>query len=164
MIDEKTALKLGKLAAAETIVAGSIVESGMGIEIVARVIDTETSEILTSEDVYDEVKDLKKLQTLADGLAIKIHRKFPLVGGTIIKQKGKWIFTDIGDDKIDLQGRLIVYHEEQIKHPVTGKFLGADNEILGRARVVQVMPDMSKAEILDGNAESVKPLDKVISE
>ena len=164
LIDEQTALKLGKLVAAETIVAGNIVESGMGIEIVARVIDTETSDILTSEDVYDEVKDLQGLRTLADGMAIRIHRKFPLVDGTVIKQKGKWIFTDIGDDKIKLQGKLIVYHEEQIKNPATGKILGADNEILGRARVVQVMPGMSKAEITDGNAESVKPLDKVVSE
>ena len=164
LIDKQTALKLGKLVAAQTIVAGNIVESGMGIEIVARVIDTETSEILASEDVYDEVKDIQGLRTLADGMAIRIHRKFPLLGGTVIKQKGKWIFTDIGDEKIALQGRLIVYHEEQIKHPVTGKVLGADNEILGRARVVQVMPGMSKAEMLDGNAESVKPLDKVVSE
>jgi len=164
LIDKKTALKLGKLVAAQTIVAGNIIESGIGIEIVCRVIDTETSEILASEDVYDEVKDLQGLRTLAEGMAIRIHREFPLLSGTVIKQKGKWIFTDIGDDKIDLQRRLIVYHEEPIKHPVTGKLLGADNEILGRARVVQVMPGMSKAEMLDGRAASVKPLDKVISE
>ena len=164
LIDKDTALQLGKLMAAQTIVTGNIIETGIGVEIVGRVIDTETSEILAAEDVYDEVKDLQGLKTLAEGMAIKIHRKFPLLSGTVIKQKGKWIFTDIGDDKIGLQGRLIVYHEEPIKHPVTGKLLGADNEILGRARVVQVMPGMSKAEISDGNPASVKPLDKVISE
>ena len=164
LIDKKTALKLGKLVAAQTIVTGNIIESGIGVEIVGRVIDTETSEILASEDVYDEVKDLQGLRTLAEGMAIRIHRKFPLLSGTVIKQKGKWIFIDIGDDKIGLQGRLIVYHEEPINHPVTGKLLGADNEILGRARVVQVMPGMSKAEMLEGKAASVKPLDKVISE
>ena len=101
---------------------------------------------------------------MAECMAIKIHRRFPLLSGTVIKQKGKWIFTDIGDDKIGLQGRLIVYHEEPIKHPVTGKLLGADNEILGRARVVQVMPGMSKAEITVGNPASVNPMDKVISQ
>ena len=164
LIDKKTALKLGKLVAAQTIIAGNIIESGIGVEIVGRVIDTETSEILASEDVYDEVKDLQGLRTLAEGMAIRIHRKFPMLSGMVIKQKGNWIFTDIGDDRIGLQGRLIVYHEEQIKHPVTGKLLGADNKILGRARVVQVMPGMSKAEMLGGKAASVKPLDKVISE
>ena len=164
LIDKKTALKLGKLVAAQTIITGNIIETGIGVEIVGRVIDTETSEILVSEDVYDEVKDLQGLRTLAQGMAIRFHRKFPLLSGTVIKQKGKWIFTDIGDDKIALQGKLIVYHEEPIKHPVTGKLLGSDNEILGRARVVQVMPGMSKAEILVGKSASVKPLDKVISE
>jgi TolB-like protein len=164
LIDKKTALDLGRLVAAQAIVTGDIVESGMGIEVVGRVIDTETSEIVASEDVYDEVKDVEGLQALAEGMAIRIHRKFPLLNGTVVQQKGKWIFTDIGDDKIGLQGRLIVYREEPIKHPVTGELLGADNEILGRARVVQVMPGMSKAEISDGEPASVKPMDKVISE
>ena len=164
LIDKKTALKLGRLVAAQTVITGSIIETGIGVEIVGRVIDTETSEILASEDVYDEVKDLHGLRTLADGMAIRFHRRFPLLSGTVIKQKGKWIFTDIGDEKIGLHGRLIVYREEPIKHPVTGKLLGTDNEILGRARVVQVMPGMSKAEILDGNPTSIQPLDKVISE
>ena len=164
LIDKKTALNLGKLMAAQTIITGNIIETGIGVEIVGRVIDTETSEILASEDVYDEVKDLQGLRTLAEGMAIRFHRKFPLLSGTVIKQKGKWIITDIGDDKVGLNQRLIVYHEEPIKHPVTGKLLGSDNEILGRARVVQVMPGMSKAELLDGKPASVKPLDKVISE
>ena len=164
LIDKETALQLGRLMAAQTIITGNIIETGIGVEIVGRVIDTETSEILAAEDVYDEVKDLQGLRTLAEGMAIKIHRKFPLLSGTVLKQKGKWIFTDLGEDKIGLQGRLIVYHEEPIKHPVTGKLLGSDNEILGRARVVQVMPGMSKAELLDGKPASVKPLDKVISE
>ncbi|MFO7985902.1 MAG: CsgG/HfaB family protein [Desulfatiglandaceae bacterium] len=164
LIDKRTALKLGKLVAAQTIVAGDIIESGIGVEIVGRVIDTETSEILASEDVYDEIKDLHDLQTLAEGMAIRIHRSFPLLNGTVIKEKGKWIFVDIGDDRIDLRHRLIVYHEEPVKHPVTGKLLGADNEIMGRARVVQVMPGMSKAEMMDGRPASIKPLDKVISE
>ena len=164
LIDKKTALNLGKLMAAQTIITGNIIETGIGVEIVGRVIDTETSEILASEDVYDEVKDLQGLRTLAEGMAIRFHRKFPLLSGTVIKQKGKWIFTDIGDDKLGLHRKLIVYHEEPIKHPVTGKLLGSDNEILGRARVVQVMPGMSKAELLDGEPASVKPLDKVISE
>ena len=57
LIDKNTALRLGKLVAAQSIVTGSIIETGTGTEIVARLVDTETSEILASEDVYDEVKD-----------------------------------------------------------------------------------------------------------
>ena len=51
IVDRKTALKVGRLVAAQAIVAGSIIETRNGIEIVSRMIDTETSEILATQDV-----------------------------------------------------------------------------------------------------------------
>jgi hypothetical protein len=163
-IDRSTALRLGRLVAAQSIIPGSIIETRAGIEIVARIIDTETSEIMATEDVYDEAKDLPALRSLAEGMAIKFHREFPLLGGLVIQSKGKQIFTDLGKGKIKLQRRLIVYREEPIEHPVTKKVLGADNEILGRARVTQVLPEMSRAELLDDKGDTIKRLDKVITE
>ena len=47
---------------------------------------------------------------------------------------------------------------------MTGKVLGADNEILGHARVTQVLPEMSRAELLDDKGKTIKRLDKVITE
>jgi len=164
LIDKSTALRLGKLVAAQSIVTGSIVETRTGTEIVARLVDTETSEILASEDVYDEVKDPAGLRGLAEGMAVKFHRAFPLLDGLILQQRGNAIFTDLGQDKIKLNRRLLVFKEEPLKHPVTGKILGADNVIVGRARVSQVMSDMSKADLLDGKPEAVKPQDRVITE
>jgi phage terminase large subunit-like protein len=143
---------------------GSIIETRTGIEIVGRMIDTETSEILATEDVYDEIKDIPALRTLAEGMAIKFHREFPLLDGVVIQQKGKYIFIDLGQDKIKLQRRLIVYREEPIKHPVTGKVLGADNEIVGRARVTQVSPEMSKAEVIRGKPGAIRRLYKVMTQ
>ena len=164
LIDKDTALKIGKLIAAESIITGSIIETREGIEIVGRMIDTETSEILATEDVFDEAKDIPALMSLAEGMALKFHRDFPLLDGLIIQQKGKDIFTDLGQNKIKVRRKLIVYREEPIKHPVTGKILGADNMILGRARVTQVMSEMSKAEIMDGEADTIGLTDKVITE
>ena len=97
-------------------------------------------------------------------MAIKFHREFPLLDGVVIKQKGKYIFTDLGQDRIKLQRRLIVYREEPIKHPVTGKVLGADNEIVGRARVTQVSPEMSKAEVIMGKPGAIRRLYKVMTQ
>ena len=164
LIDRSTALRLGRLVAAQSIIPGSIIETRAGIEIVARMIDTETSEIMATADVYDEAKDLPALRTLAEGMAIKFHREFPLLGGLVIQSKGEQIFTDLGKGKIKLQRRLIVYREEPIEHPVTGKVLGADNKILGRARVTQVLPEMSRAELLNDKGKTIKRLDKVITE
>jgi len=164
LIDQGTALRLGKLVAASSIITGSIIETQAGIEIVGRLIDTETSEVMDTEDVYDERKDLQTQKDMAEGMAIKFHRAFPLIDGTVIQQKGPFIFTDLGQDKIKPQRRLLVYREEQIKHPATGKVLGTDNEIVGRAKVVQVMEEMSKAELIRGKPADVKNLYKVITE
>jgi TolB-like protein len=164
LFDSRTAIKIGRLAAAQTLITGSIVETRTGIEVVGRLIDTETSEILATEDVYDEVKDIPGIKLLAEGMAIKFHVEFPLVDGLVIERKKDHIFTDLGKEKIKLGRRLIVYRQEPVKHPLTGKVIGADNIIIGRARVSQIMPEMSKAELLDGRDETITPMDRVISE
>ena len=164
LVDRKTALRLGKLVAAQAVITGTIIETNTGIEIVGRMVDSETSEILASEDVYDEVKEISAMRSLSEGLAIKFHREFPLVEGIVVRQKGKSILTDIGSDRITINRRLIVFREEPVIHPVTGKTLGSDNTILGRARVTQVMEGLSKAAILDNGEITVNIMDKVISE
>lgn len=164
LVDRDTALMLGKLVAARSVITGSIIESRKGLEIVARMIDTETSMIIEMEDVYDETKDLLALKKLSEGLAIKFHKDFPLLDGNVIQQKGNAIFTDLGTGKVKLNHRLIIYREELIKHPITGKVLGADNIIIGRARVTQIQPDISKAEISSIQKVLVRPMDKVITE
>ena len=70
----------------------------------------------------------------------------------------------MGEEKIGIQKSLIVYREEPVVHPITAKVLGADSEILGRARVKQVSPEMSKAELVDQKGPQVDLLDKVITE
>lgn len=163
LIERSTALSVGRLAAAQSIITGSMIETRQGIEAVARMIDTETSEILATEDVYDEARDLEAMRSLAEGMALKFHREFPLVGGTVIEAGGNYIFTDLGRDKIKLQRRLLVYREAPVRHPVTGKLLGADATIMARARVMQVGPEMSKSELTSG-AQQIEVQDKVIAE
>jgi TolB-like protein len=164
LFDERTAIKLGKLIAAKAIVAGNIIQSKTGIEIIARMIDTETSAILATADVYDELTHVRTLNMLSQGLAIKFHREFPLLDGMVVQKKGNSIFTNLGKNLIKVQRRLIVFRDIPIKHPLTGKILGSDHEMLGRGRITQVMPEMSKAEVGEGNAAVIKILDKVITE
>jgi len=164
LFERSTLLKLGRLVAAQSVITGSIIETRKGVEIVARLIDTETSEIQATEDVYNEVKDLPALRFLAEGMAAKFHRDFPLINGLIIERKGKDIFTDLGRDMIKLQRRLIVYREDPVKHPETGIILGVNNKVMGRARITQLMQEMSRAELLDPEIEVFVRLDRVITE
>ena len=164
LFERSTLLKLGRLVAAQSVITGSIIETRKGVEVVARLIDTETSEILATEDVYNEVKNLPALRFLAEGMAAKFHRDFPLIDGLIIERKGKDIFTDLGRDMIKLQRRLIVYREDPVKHPETGIILGMNNKVMGRARVTQLMQKMSRAELFDPEIEVFVHLDRVITE
>ncbi|MCK5508253.1 MAG: hypothetical protein KAI50_07000 [Desulfobacterales bacterium] len=164
LFERSTLLKLGRLVAAQSVITGSIIETRKGVEVVARLIDTETSEILATEDVYNEVRDLPALRVLAEGMAAKFHRDFPLIDGLIVERKGKDIFTDLGRDMLKLQRRLIVYREDPVKHPETGIILGVNNKVIGRARVTQLMHEMSRAELLDHEIELTVRLDRVITE
>ncbi len=165
IVDQNTAIEVGKLMAAQTSLVGTIIETNIGLEIVARLIDNETSEILAVKDVYDETEDKNALSTMAEGLAIKFCREFPLVEGIIVKKKKDVFFTDLGNGKIRQNRRLIIYRTEPIYNPKTGKFLGNDPEIIGFGRVFQVMDNMSKGDFLKGlNADAVKDTDKVMSQ
>ena len=60
LFDNQTALQVGRLTAAQSIIAGVMIVTTSGIEIVSRMIDTETSQTLASNDVYDEVYQIQE--------------------------------------------------------------------------------------------------------
>lgn len=164
LTDPDTALRVGRLAAAHSVMVGSIIESRKGVEIIGRMVDTETGEVLASRDVYDEAKSLPAMKGLADALALKFHNDFPLLTGEVMIRKDDVIFSDMGKDEIALHRRLIIFREEPVRHPETGKVLGADNRIVGHARVDQVLPEMSRAALLEPAEADVRILDKVITQ
>ena len=159
-----TALKVGKLLGVKAIIAGSYDERRSGIEIVAQMIDTETSENLAAEDVYDEAKDSAALMSLAETMAIKFHKDFPLAQGIVLQRKGDDLITDLGKKATKSNRRLIIYREDPVRHSKTGMFLGFEHLLVTRARITQLTPESSKAKILDVKADSPRPNDKVITE
>jgi TolB-like protein len=159
VIDRNAAVNIGKLMSAQAIITGSIIETRRGIEMVGRMIDTETSKILATEKIYCKTGDLTALKFLAESMTVKFHNDFPMLRGIVIKRKDRHIFTNLGQDNIPLHGRLIIYRENG---PETGRASGAESIILGYARVTQVFPDMSKAELIKGRLDEIKELDRII--
>lgn len=164
LLDRSMALELGRLAAAQVIVTGRMVQTRTGIEIVGRVIDCETAEILDTVDAYSEVVDLRGLKDMAQALALNIHRAFPLVDGIVVEKKGRMIFTNLGTDQIRVQRRMLVYDERPVRHPVSGVPLGMDHRILAKARVIQCDKALSKAELQAGFDPGIRPRHKVITQ
>jgi TolB-like protein len=153
VVDRNAAVNVGKLMSAQAIITGSIIETRGGIEIVGRMIDTETSEIMATEKIYSSKDGLAALNFLAQSLSVRLHNDFPMLGGIVVTRKGSHIFTSLGQDKVALNGRLIIYRDNG---PET------DSMILGYARITQVLQDMSKAEMIKGRPDEIRKLDWVI--
>ncbi|RJQ78982.1 MAG: hypothetical protein C4519_11585 [Desulfobacteraceae bacterium] len=164
LIDPATALQIGRLSAAHVFAAGSLVKTRMGIEAISRIVDTETGEVLETTDAYAEDNGLSGLKALAETLALKIHREFPLANGTVLQKQGGMIATDLGPDEIRAQRRLIVYREIPVHFPGSGRRAGSDFEVLGHARVVQCQERVSKAELQDDCSPDIGVMHKVITQ
>lgn len=164
LLDQSIALQLGRMASAQIIVTGQMVQTRTGTEIVGRVIDCETAEILTTCDAFSEVSDLKGYKKLAGVLALNIHLDFPLVDGIVIEKQGKMILTDLSTEKIRAQRRMLVFDERPVFHPSTGTQLGVDHRVLAKARVVNSDAALSKAELQSGFDPTIGPHHKVITQ
>lgn len=167
LADQAAALRVGKLLAAQGVLTGSILERGGSVEIFARMVDTETTLILTAIDVFGKDVDPQTLRQLCRGLVLKLCDELPLVEGLVIQVKDERMTLDLGKaSKIKRGMRLIVFKEgEPIRHPVTGKTLVSDVEELGHGRIQAVQEQSSFAEILEEQALTrIKPMHKVITQ
>jgi TolB-like protein/tetratricopeptide (TPR) repeat protein len=166
LVDKATAVRIGKLVAAEGILMGTVRETRESIEIYARLVNTETSTVLEAKDVYGQEKVLPQIQYLTNGLALKFKHSFPLIQGMVIKVKGKQVYADFGTfSNIKKEMRFIVFKQgETIVHPVTGKVLGSDTEELGVATVVSVFEDMSIGKMIaDFDTSNINVQDLIIT-
>lgn len=152
LVDRSTALRIGKLVAAEGILMGTVNETENSIEIYTRFINTETSTVMEANDVFAQDKSIAQIQYITNGLALKFKHGFPLIEGLVIKVQGKRIYADFGSfQRIKKDMKFIVFKPgETIVHPVTGKILGSETEELGVATVVNVFEDMSIGELIAG--------------
>ncbi len=165
LVDQKTAVRIGRLVAAEMILVGTIRETPDSIEVYARMINTETSAIMSAKDVYGQDKGFAHIQYLMDGLALKFKHEFPLLEGMVIKASGKEIFADFGkNQRVKKDMKFIVFREgEPIVHPITGKVLGSDTEELGVATVAKVFDDLSMGKLTtDFDPSAIKVQDLII--
>lgn len=166
LADKEKALKIGRLLTADITVSGTILETAKAVNITVRLIDTETSEIIATTDVYGEDKRLQTLKYLLTGLALKIQGKYPLLSGMIIKVEGNTLYCDIGlQNKITNRMKFIAYKKgENFTHPVTGKIYAGDTNLLAELEVVKVYDDFSKMKIRN-KIENVPlaPMNSIIS-
>jgi tetratricopeptide (TPR) repeat protein len=147
LVDQATALKAGKLAAAEAIMVATVNESPKAVEIYAQLINTETSTVLASKDVFDPEKAPGTARTKMRELAAKLKQEYPLVGGSVVTVSNQRVAIGIGSAKrVRADMRVIVYLEgEPLIDPQTKMVLDRNIEPLGEGLLKDVRPQVSFA-------------------
>jgi len=150
VLDASTAAEIGKGIGVDAIVLGTVTRAGSNIAINARLIDTETAEIITAQDEMSPRTSIQDLKQMIQRLATKISRDLPLVEGYVIAVDADRLTLDIGSSKGVKKGmKCIVYREgKEIIHPMTKKVLGKETEELGEAKLIQVYPEYSVARVI----------------
>ncbi len=147
LVDQSNALKAGKLAAAEAIMVATVNASGKAVEIYAQIINTETSTVLASKDVFDPEKAPGTARTKMRELAAKLKQEYPLVGGSVVTVSNQRVAVAIGSaKKVRPDMRVIVYLEgEPLVDPQTKLVLDRNIEPLGEGVLKDVRPQVSFA-------------------
>lgn len=150
LTDPANSIRVGKLMSADAILATTVREDGRSLEVVARVISTETSEVLDVKDAYAEDKGAGAVKELMTALASKVASGFPVAEGMVVKAKRKEVTIDLGEtSNIKKNMRVIVYRRgQELKHPVTGRSLGWETVKLAEGRVEDVEAAFSTVELL----------------
>lgn len=166
LTDLKYSIKVGRIMSADTMLATSLKEDAKSLEVISRIINTMTSEVVDVKDVYSEDKSTAAIKELMTGLASKIANSFPLIEGMVIKKGSKEVYTDIGASTKARRhtGVILCRKGDEIKHPVTGKSLGQDIIKLGEGFIEEIQEGFSKVRLSDKLKEQdVKIKDMVIT-
>jgi len=154
LADPTQAIQLGKLTNAQVFVVADVFErDAAGLEIKARAISAETSDLLATLDVFVEDKnDSAKIKTGCNALSAQLTDTFPRLSGEILSVRAKggtsemlvnWTKEDGVREGMYL---LIVEEEDPWIDEDTGEVL-AEGEIVevGKAVIDRVMSSGSKA-------------------
>jgi hypothetical protein len=165
LVDESTALKVGKILSADDMLLGSILERVNSLEIYARLVDTETAEVMAAVDIYGEDIDIGALRALGQGVELRLVEELPLLEGIVLQADGSRFAVDLGKlSKIKRGAKVIVYEVGgEIIHPVTKKVMGLDIREIGEARIESVQNEMSFAELTGAKSRVLRPMLRVIT-
>ena len=163
IVDEKTAVNVGKIAGADAIIIGDVNILGGFAKVSARVIDTETSETIVAKEEQSEGVTVADIEKTVDRIAIDVYNELPIVEGYVVNQDQDLFYIDIGSEKGIRKGsKCVVFREgDKILHPVTGEVLGTKVTKLGEVVVVQVQNKVAATKVVEKELD-FKVGDKVV--
>jgi tetratricopeptide (TPR) repeat protein/TolB-like protein len=149
LVDQATAVRVGKLAAAEAILMGTVREyvhaSTRQVEILVRLVNTETSTVLVATGVFDPDPSPDSFRQKMRELTVKLREFYPLVNGLVIKVLNRRVAAGLGGQQgVRPDMKVIVYLEgEPLIDPQTQVKLGQDVKLLGEGLLDEVQSKLS---------------------
>jgi TolB-like protein len=162
-VDDKSAVKLGKIAGADALVIGNISVSGNFIRVSARLVDVETAETIIAQDATSDNTTPEAIETTVSNVATLLYNELPITEGDIIKVEPDELFIDIGGLNGVRKGtKCVVFRQgESIKHPISGEILGKKVTRLGEIIVIQVQDKFATVKTIE-TEQDIQVGDKVI--
>jgi len=157
-------VRLGKIISAEGVLFGRVQEGSLGVSLELRLVDTETSEILFTSDVYGEEKDLRSLRWLANGLVSKLKVGFPLLQGEVLRVDGKQVRVSLGKEQGLRNGMRLLFYRDERRGALATQRLLKQGETVMQAKVTEVGRGEATAELVNPKAgPSVRAKDRVVT-
>ncbi|MGA1794691.1 MAG: hypothetical protein ACMUIL_02425 [bacterium] len=145
--DDPSCVEMGRLVTAEGVIAGSAYFYDGYLEIIARVVDTETTVVLDAEEVFGPISSLKDVQLLAQGLSLKFKQAFPLAEGSVVNILSDAVQIDLGNrDRLLPYMKVIFFREDQpVKIPGSERIAERRFTILGEGRIKKLYESTADA-------------------
>lgn len=149
LVDPATAVRVGRVVAAEAILVGTVVETLTSAEVYVKLMNTETSTLLVAKDVFDPAKSVGSSREKMRELATKIRQDYPVVSGPVLSVANGRLAIALGSQrKARPDMRVLVYLEgTPLVDPQTKVVLDRNIEPVGEALLGEVRPQVSFAAI-----------------
>jgi len=147
LLERDTVERMSKIKPAQTILIGSCYEVGNSVEIFARLVDTETTRVIASKNVYSDTKNLSDLKNALFGLGVKLKNYFPVTKGMIVKKSETTVSIEAEEkEKVRMDWRYLVYR--RVNTRTDTNILGGEPVVLGEVKNVDIGREFPLAEIL----------------
>ncbi|MGA1864245.1 MAG: hypothetical protein ACMUHX_04210 [bacterium] len=164
--DNTSWIELGRLVTAEGVIVGSAYYFDGYLEIIARAVDTETTVVLDSEEVFGPVQSLRDVNRLTEGLSFKFKQAFPLLEGHIVDISKDAIRIDLGEKDHLLPYMKVIFFREGEPVKLTGseRILERKINILGEGRIKKIYKSSSEATLTSDKGDNqIEVDDRVIT-
>jgi hypothetical protein len=165
VIDISTAARFGRGIGVDAVVVGSFTQAGNTASIDARLIDTETTAIISAKDAFSNSTSLSSLSNMITEMADKVTADLPIVYGYVIRVDGSKVIIDMGYTKGIKKGiKCHVYREgAPLVHPVTGEVISKSITEVCEIQITELFDVYSVAEITKTKNGDPMMRDRVIT-